>query len=310
MKRPPLILTACAVVAAAGCSAVTGTQPAARPSLPPMSAPSPAARYAGFSVPGFPPDPGRLAALEAAAGVRATAVSLYIGLGSPLDTAAVSSLQSSGALPVIEIDSDKVPLAKVADGAGDGALAGYARQVAALRRPVAIDFDHEFNGPWFSWGFRHETAAVFVAAWRRVVSVFRAAGASNVAWIWDPNRGSSVTTALRPWWPGGAWVTWVGIDGYYFTPQATFATVFTPTLAQVRAFTRKPVFIVETGIIASPSRASQITGLFAGARKAGVIGVIWFDYSKRSATGAPHDWRIDGAPASLAAFRAGAREFG
>jgi Glycosyl hydrolase family 26 len=306
------VVTAAAVMATAavavGCSGGQGKTPAGAPAGA-VSPPSSATRYVGFSVPGFPPDPGNLATLESSAGVHASAASFYIGLGGTLDTAAVSSLQSAGTLPVIEIDSDKIPLAEVADGAEDKVLAAYARQVAALHGPVAVDFDHEFNGAWFDWGYTHESAATFVAAWRHVVTVFRRSGAANVAWVWNPNVTASNTASLRPWYPGNAWVTWVGLDGYEFTPQATFGSVFGPTLGQVRAFTGKPVFIVETGAVASPERASQITGLFAGARKAGVIGLIWFDYDKNSATGAPHNWRIDNDPAALAAFRDAAKEY-
>ena len=30
---------------------------------------------------------------------------------------------------------------------------------------------------------------------------------------------------MRPWYPGDAWVTMVGLDGYFVTSQATFSTV-------------------------------------------------------------------------------------
>jgi hypothetical protein len=303
VKRALTIAAAAAAVAAvaAGCSAGQGTAP--------LVPPSPAARYVGFSVPGFPPHAGRLTAIERSTGTQASAASFYMSLGSPLDTSAVSSLQSSGVLPVIEIDSDKVPLSKVADGGEDGTLTEYARQVTALRKPVAIDFDHEFNGPWFDWGYNHESAATFTAAWRHVVTVFRRNGAANVAWIWNPNVSAPGTAALRSWYPGNAWVTWIGLDGYEFTPQATFGAVFSPTLAQIRAFTKDPVFIVETGAMPSTARTSQIAGLFAGARKAGVIGLIWFDYDKPSGHGPNHNWRIDDDPAALAAFRKAAEEY-
>ena len=43
------------------------------------------------------------------------------------------------------------------------------------------------NGTWYSWGYRHTSPAVFVAAWRHIVTVFRAAGARNVTWLWTIN---------------------------------------------------------------------------------------------------------------------------
>jgi len=297
-QRLAVIATGLAFVALTGCSA-------SRPPTHPVSTPLPsalptaAAPYVGFSVPGFPPNPDHLVTLENATGVQATAVSLYMSLGKKLDFAVVSSLRSSGVLPVVEIDSDTIPLRNIATGAEDTVLRYYARQIASVHGTVAIDFDHEFNGPWFGWGFNHEPAATFVAAWRHVVTIFRQNGATNVAWLWNPNVSGSSTTAIRPWYPGNSWVTMMGLDGYFYTPKATFSTVFGPTLTQIDAFTHRPILIVETGANPSASRPAQIRDLFEGARKAGIVGIIWFDYHKYVG----HNWFIDNDPAALAAFR-------
>ena len=139
----------------AGCSA---SQQDPHPVNTPSSSPSPSvrpeatSRYIGFSVPGFPPDPDRLVRLETATGVQVSAVSFYMGIGKKLDIMTVSSLCSSGILPVVEIDSDKIPLSDIAAGAEDAVLRAYARQIASVHGAVAIDFDHEFNGPWFELG--------------------------------------------------------------------------------------------------------------------------------------------------------------
>jgi mannan endo-1,4-beta-mannosidase len=293
-----------ALAALAGCSA---GHPSPSPvSMSPTSAQLPAfSRYVGFSVPGFPPNPDNLLILEDATGVRPTAVSIYMSLGKKLDIAAVSSLRSSGVLPVVEIDSDKIPLRDIAAGTEDGWLTSYAREIASVHGTIAIDFDHEFNAPWSDWGYTHESAATFTAAWRHVVTVFRRNGAANVAWVWNPNVSDSSTSAIRPWYPGNAWVTMVGLDGYFFTPRATFSTVFGPTIRQIHTFTHRPVLIVETGANPSANRPAQISDLFEGAREAGIVGVIWFDYHKWTS----HDWLINNDPAALAAFRKAAEKY-
>ncbi len=243
--------------------------------------------------------------LENATGVHATIVSLYMSLGKQLDIAAVSSLRSSGVLPVIEIDSDAIPMRDIAAGADDSVLTSYAKQIASVHGTVAIDFDHEFNGPWFEWGDTHESAATFVAAWRHTVTVFRHNGATNVTWVWNPAVPGAYTAAMRPWYPGDAWVTMVGLDGYFVTPEATFTTVFGPALNQVRSFTHRRVLIAETGANPSANRSAQISDLFAGASSAGIAGVIWFDYYKYT----DHDWLINNDPAALAAFRKAAEAY-
>jgi len=40
---------------------------------------------------------------------------------------------------------------------------------------------------WYCWGYGHASLVMFVAAWRHVVRVLRAAGAANVTWLWTVN---------------------------------------------------------------------------------------------------------------------------
>ena len=58
-----------------------------------------------------------------------------------------------------------------------------------------------------------------MAAWRHIVTLFRAEGADNVTWLWTINRDTHGTGPIGKWWPGKAYVTWVGIDGYYIQSE-------------------------------------------------------------------------------------------
>jgi beta-mannanase len=40
---------------------------------------------------------------------------------------------------------------------------------------------------WYCWGYGHASLVMFVAAWRHVVRVLRAAGAAHVTWLWTVN---------------------------------------------------------------------------------------------------------------------------
>ena len=105
------------------------------------------------------------------------------------------------------------------------------------------------NGTWYSWGYHHVPPRVFVAAWRHVVTVFRAGGARNVTWLWTVNVIQKTVHVMSPvrWWPGRAYVNWVGIDGYYRRPSWKFAALFGPTIKAVRTLTLDPILISETG---------------------------------------------------------------
>ena len=100
-------------------------------------------------------------------------------------------------------------------------------------------------------GHPQATAAQFVAAWRHIHDLFAAAGANNVIWMWNPNIVNPMPNVeLAPYWPGSAYVNWVGITGYFATTGPhTFATgVYGPTMAEVRKFTSNPVIIAETAV--------------------------------------------------------------
>ena len=104
------------------------------------------------------------------------------------------------------------------------------------------------NGNWYSWGYRHTSPAVFVAAWRHIVTLFRDLGARNVTWLWTVNimhTGGSIASPV-PGGPATKYVTWVGLDGYYYKPSWKFAPLFGPTIAAIREFTHAPMLIAET----------------------------------------------------------------
>jgi len=164
------------------------------------------------------------------------------------------------------------------------------------------------NGTWYSWGDSHTPPATFVAAWRHVVEVFRAAGAANVTWLWTVNSIRGASGSLRQWWPGAAWVTWIGVDGYFFQAPDSFGSVFGSTIADIRTFSSAPLLIAETAVGTTSDRTSQIAALFAGARAAHVAGVVWFDEAQHA--GRYHqDWRLEDDPSALAAFTAAATTY-
>jgi mannan endo-1,4-beta-mannosidase len=302
-----LAAAASLAVALAGC----GSPPVNRSPVP-AAVRSPGAvphSYLGVSVAGVPQSMGGVREFETVTGVHVNLVSYYTGWYENFDAAGTRAISGTGALPLIFLDSGRTPLTLIASGS-DAWLTSYAAAIRAYGRPVAISFDSEVNGPWWPWSFEHESPAVFTAAWRRIVTIFRRAGASNVTWVWAVATSSPVTTALKSWWPGAGYVNWVGINGYYTVPYATFRSVFKATLDQVRRFTASPVLITETGASPASGRPRAITDLFAGAESTpGLLGFIWFDYDKNSAHGAPHNWFIDDDPPALAAFRAAAKEY-
>ena len=72
-------------------------------------------------------------------------------------------------------------------------------------------------------------------------------------------------------------MNWVGIDGYYLKPSWQFAPLFGPTIAAVTKLTPDPILIAETGAVPAAGQPAKIADLFAGIRRYGLLGFVWFN---------------------------------
>ena len=88
--------------------------------------------------------------------------------------------EKSGAVPLVQIDPSRVSVSAIANGRYDNYLRDYAKAIRLYHHPVILSFGHEMNGYWYSWGYTHTPPAVFVAAWRHIVTLFRTLRAQNV----------------------------------------------------------------------------------------------------------------------------------
>ena len=221
-----------------------------------------------------------VAAFTRATGVTPDVVTYYSAWFEPFQASFAKAAAKHGAVPLVQIQPTDVSLTAIAAGKYDDYLSAYAAAVRSYRHPVILSFGHEMNGSWYSWGHRHASPAAFVAAWRHIVTLFRALGTRNVTWMWTVNvidtRHDRIP-APAPWWPGHKYVNWVGIDGYYYKPSWTFAPLFGPTIAKVRELTRDPILIAETGVAPAAGQPAKIANLYAGVRAYGLLGFVWFD---------------------------------
>jgi hypothetical protein len=232
----------------------------------------------------------------------------YSGWGEPFNSTFARAALANGATPVIQMNPDgkNISLAAIASGASRRYLTNFADAVNAYAHPVVIGFGHEMNSGTYPWGHGHASPADFVAAWRYIVTLFRSQGDYNVTWLWTINVNAPQTGPISDWWPGDDFVTWVGIDGYYFSQAGTFNSVFGSTIADLSAITSKPILISETGADApESSEVAQIRGLFSGIRRRQILGFIWYD--EPGHTG--RDWRLEGNTAATQAFRRAARGY-
>ena len=274
----------------------------------PVHLPTASGAYLGVYTKGFPASYDGVKTFSNATGANPDLVMYYSGWYVPFPAKFAETAAKNGAAPLIQMDPDNINVADIASGRYDAYLFSYAEAVKAYGHPVVMSFGHEMNGHWYSWSYQHTSPAVFVAAWKHVVTLFRTLGAQNVTWLWTVNiindaHGGNIPSP-GPWWPGSSYVNWVGIDGYYLKPSWQFAPLFGPTIAAVRALTGDPILIGETGAVLTAGQPAKITNLFNGVRDYGLLGFVWFD----STNNVNQDFSLS-SPAALAAFRNGARMY-
>jgi glycosyl hydrolase family 26 len=283
------------------CSAVSGYRIASPPSQPPLPRVSITSSHGGITsqwingvaLPGM----GDLKSWETATGEHPAVVAMFDRFGSPFPMSAIRQTLMAKAVPLLQLDPSSISLAAITGGAYNRQLRAYDAAIRSLNEPVFLSFGHEMNGVWYSWGCGKSSPRLFRAAWRHIHTLITA---PQVTWIWTINDiWNHDPCPLRSWYPGAAYVNWVGIDGYLRASVDTFRAAFGRTLAILHRLTRrKPILLAETGITWGPNWARRINRLYAGAHRAGLRGIVYFDGMTSNG-----DYRPQDHPAALAAFR-------
>jgi mannan endo-1,4-beta-mannosidase len=299
-----ILAIALAVASLAGASLrLTGSSlsppPPAHASLSPSLA-----SYLGVFEPGAPPAYDPVADFAAMARRKPNLVGFYSGWTEPFDTSFAQTLHRNDVIPFVQIDPTDASVAAIANGTYDDYLRTYADSVRSFDHAVMIGFGHEMNAYWYTWGYKHVSPSTFVAAWRHIVTLFRDEGADNVTWVWTVQADEPGTRPIASWWPGAQYVTWVGIDGYYYGPTDTFGSVFGQTIKQVRAFTSRPVLLSETAVGPLAGQIVKILDLFQGMAASKTLGLVWFDVAQHGGRNR-QDWRIEDSPQAEISFRLG-----
>jgi beta-mannanase len=224
-------------------------------------------------------------------------------------------LLNEGVTPMVSWEpvgngSSHMSFARIAAGDYDSYLTRQARIAAAWGRPLYIRLAHEMNIPANPWGAGEhgDTAVSFIAAWRHIVMLFRDAAATNVRWVWSPNVNCSGACPFDKYYPGDAYVDWVGLDGYNFAgfqghaKWTTLSQLFAGSYGEITRLTAKPLMIAE--IASNPRGGNEAQWISHGfldeipQQLPRVRGVVWWDYESAGV-----DWQVNSSPSSLAAWR-------
>jgi hypothetical protein len=204
---------------------------------------------------------------------------------------------------------------QILSGKHDAYITQWAKDAAAYQYPFLLRILHEMNGNWYPWGYGvngNTDLADYVAAYRHIVDLFRAAGATNVQFVWNPAVINAATLQkygplLEQAYPGDGYVDWVALDGFNNKPAEwrTLEEIFLPSYQLVSSFSKRPMILFEVGSLENAqdptARARWMTEGFLNTipnLAGGIKMVVWFN----SADGQDRDYSLD-TPDALNAWR-------
>jgi hypothetical protein len=195
--------------------------------------------------------------------------------------------------------------AAIASGSQDGVITAAARAMRDTGVQILLVPWYEFDQPPGHKRYIGGPSA-FIAAWRRMVGIFRAVGATNVHFAWTPmayDFGPHAQVDAAAFYPGNAYVHWIGADAYNLpgAPFRTQAELLDPVVSF--AVTHgKPFLVGETASLTTLSQTPawiEAYGAWAALHPQ-VRGITFFD----SISPKGYDFRLIANPAALTAFTA------
>lgn len=204
-------------------------------------------------------------------GAAGDVAGLAAGTGQPQAVHAYSKFSQSPPTnaDMISVQSSGTWRQVAAAGPGSAIYNDIVRWAKAIKSrpgPVMIAYHHE---PEAAASTSHGGPADFIAAYRHVVSIFNAQGATNVRWTLQMTAYSfrvkaTDRRAVAKWYPGDAYVDIVGGDGYnwgscdgHSGAWLSFASFTDPVVAFARAHGKK-ASLPEFGSVPGTRRAQWI----------------------------------------------------
>ncbi|HZS93299.1 MAG TPA: glycosyl hydrolase [Chloroflexota bacterium] len=236
-----------------------------------------------------------------------------------VDVRVMDAIYAQGSVPVISWGpgcwsgcdpSVNYSLNAVASGSFDSYIRSFADSLRSYNQPVLLRFDAEMNN-----GCNGCDASAFVAAWRHIHDIFEQEGATNVEWVWCPDVDWDGQHPFAAYYPGSAYVDWLGLDGYNrpYIGYEWFSRIFSASLRELQAIDPSaPVMIGETAsseatadeAAAGKTKAAWIadaygTGIPSFPR---IKAVVWFNQDTSAQDGCSCNWMIESSPAATQAY--------
>ena len=272
------------------------------------------------------------------------ASSSYWGRGTfPAEN--VRIIAEGGAVPLIywspwsppydqgkHVEPGAFALGRIVAGECDAYIDQWAAGAKAYGKAMLVSFGCEPNSDWFPWsgeangggrkapdgGF--EGPELYKAAYRRVVERLRAAGVTNVSWVFQANNEShpgGKWNAMAEYYPGANYIDWLGMSTYgQLTPGKsgweTWGEAMNEPYKELCALDPgKPMMLAEWGVGEFPESGDKgefikeaFAGLNGGKYPRIKAAVFWHERWQND----DQSWsnlRVNSSPEALKAYRQG-----
>lgn len=174
---------------------------------------------------------------------------------------------------------------------------GPSSQRKLILRPA-----HEMNGSWYPWSADAGVNPVeYRRMWRAVYDIFqdKVLCSDDIRWLWSINAETTADVDVAAYYPGDAYVDWVGVDGYNFGGSQDWSvwrnpeSVFERAFKKVRDISDAPLSVPEFGCssirdgnIDPVAKSSWVADTFELFNKWNVRLASWFNINKET------DWRV------------------
>lgn len=220
-------------------------------------------------------------------------------------------VDSKGAINLLTLTPHGYTTKDINSGKLDKYYTTLAKQLKSWKngKEVWVRFMHEVNGNWYSWSIGDSTVntnASYIAAYRRVVNLFRKQNATNVKWVYNVNNSNvGANASFTGAYPGSDYIDYVSMDGYNWGSNTTWSTwtsfrgVFDQAYGALLPL-NKPLIITELGCSEiGGDKAAWVTDAYSqihsGVYK-NLTALVWFNENKE------YDWRINSSEAALNAY--------
>lgn len=171
-----------------------------------------------------------------------------------------------GKTTLIYWESYGISTASIANGSQDNVIKNLK-----ICPNTVLAWGHEMNLSESPWG---GNPSIFIQAWRRIHDLI--GNKVKYAWVINnsdvPNR---VGNHPADYYPGDAYVDYVGIDGFNWG-KTSFLESIAPNFEVAKSF-KKPIWITSFGT--ATNQAAWITDAIKQAKSNGIEALIYFNYS-------------------------------